>query len=46
MIIETNMEEGMIDLNRSLADFVRRGEITIEDARAHSLNPKMLEQLV
>ncbi|PIT97018.1 type IV pili twitching motility protein PilT, partial [Candidatus Campbellbacteria bacterium CG10_big_fil_rev_8_21_14_0_10_35_52] len=36
MIIETNMEEGMIDLNRSLADFVRRGEITIEDARAHS----------
>ena len=46
MVIETNMEEGMIDLNRSLADFVRRGEITIEDARAHSLNPKVLEQIV
>ena len=46
MVIETNMEEGMIDLNRSLADFVRRGEITIEDARAHSLNPKVLEQII
>lgn len=45
-VIETGMGEGMVDMNRSLADFVRRGEITIEDARAHSLNPKMLEQLV
>lgn len=45
-VIETGMREGMVDLNRSLADFVRRGEITIEDAKAHSLNPKMLEQLV
>jgi twitching motility protein PilT len=45
-VIETSMGEGMVDLNRSLADFVRRGEITIEDAKAHSLNPKMLEQLV
>jgi Tfp pilus assembly pilus retraction ATPase PilT len=40
------MNEGMVDLNRSLADFVRRGEITIENAKAYSLNPKMLEQLV
>lgn len=45
-VIETSMNEGMVDLNRSLADFVRRGEITIEDAKAHSLNPKALEQLV
>lgn len=45
-VIETSMGEGMIDLNRSLADFVRRGEITIEDAKAHSLNPKLLDQLV
>jgi|TARA_B100002003_G_scaffold67543_1_gene62888 twitching motility protein PilT len=45
-VIETSMGEGMVDLNRSLADFVRRGEITIEDAKAHSLNPKLLEQLV
>ncbi|MEK7589841.1 MAG: PilT/PilU family type 4a pilus ATPase [Patescibacteria group bacterium] len=45
-VIETSMNEGMVDLNRSLADFVRRGEITIEDAKAHSLNPKGLEQLV
>ncbi|MDP6387836.1 MAG: PilT/PilU family type 4a pilus ATPase [Candidatus Pacebacteria bacterium] len=45
-VIETSTGEGMVDLNRSLADFVRRGEITIEEAKAHSLNPKMLEQLV
>jgi twitching motility protein PilT len=45
-VIETSMNEGMVDLNRSLADFVRRGEITIENAKAYSLNPKMLEQLV
>jgi twitching motility protein PilT len=45
-VIETSMNEGMVDLNRGLADFVRRGEITIENAKVHSLNPKMLEQLV
>lgn len=45
-VIETSMGEGMIDMNRLLADFVRSGEITIEDARTHSFNPKMLEQLV
>ena len=45
-VIETSSGEGMVDLNRSLADFVRRGEITIENAIAHSLNPKVLEQLV
>ena len=45
-VIETSSGEGMVDMNRSLADFVRRGEITIEDAKIHSLNPKMLEQLI
>lgn len=45
-VIETSMEEGMVDLNRALADFVRRGEITIENAKAHSFNPKSLEQLI
>ena len=45
-VIETSSGEGMVDMNRSLADFVRRGEITIENAKMHSLNPKMLEQLI
>lgn len=45
-VIETSMSEGMVDLNKSLADLVRKGEITIEDAIMHSLNPKLLQQLV
>lgn len=45
-VIETGAKEGMIDMNRSLADLVRRGEITIESAYQHSLNPKILERLL
>jgi twitching motility protein PilT len=45
-VIETGMEEGMIDMNRSLAELVRTGEITIENAYQYSLNPKNLERLL
>jgi twitching motility protein PilT len=45
-VIETGTEEGMIDMNRSLADLVRAGEITVETAYTHSLNPKNLERLL
>lgn len=45
-VIETGSQEGMIDLNRCLADLVRRGEITIESAYQHSLNPQILERLI
>lgn len=45
-VIETSSSEGMIDLNRSLADLVRRGEITAENAYLFSLNPKVLEKLI
>ena len=45
-VIETGAEEGMIDMNRSLADLVRRGEITVENAYARSLNPQILERLI
>lgn len=45
-VIETSGEEGMIDMNRSLADLVRAGEITIESAYSRSLNAKNLEKLV
>ncbi|HEY4517662.1 MAG TPA: PilT/PilU family type 4a pilus ATPase [Candidatus Paceibacterota bacterium] len=45
-VIETHSEDGMIDMNRSLADLVRRGEITVEDAFSRSLNPKLLERLL
>lgn len=46
LVIETNFEAGMVSLNRSLAELVRSGEINIESALAHSLNPRGLEGLV
>jgi twitching motility protein PilT len=45
-VIETGSQLGMIDMNRSLADLVRAGEITIENAYRYSLNPKILEKLI
>ncbi|MBU6431199.1 MAG: PilT/PilU family type 4a pilus ATPase [Patescibacteria group bacterium] len=45
-VIETSSQEGMIDMNRSLADLARRGEITIENAYLHSLNSRALESLI
>lgn len=45
-VIETGSQQGMIDMNRSLAELVRAGEITIENAYRYSLNPKVLEKLV
>lgn len=46
MVIETGSELGMIDMNRSLIDLVRRGEITVENAYAYAINPKNLERLL
>lgn len=46
VVIETGTESGMIDLNHSLAELVRRGEITVESAVRHSLNPHSLERLL
>lgn len=45
-VIETSSREGMIDMNRSLAELVRKGEITAESAYQYSLNPKNLERLI
>ncbi len=45
-VIETGMEEGMIDMSRSLAELVRQGEITVENAYLHSTNPKVLERFL
>lgn len=46
VVIETGSESGMISLNQSLADLVRRGEITAENAYRYSINPKGLEKLM
>ena len=45
-VVETGLEHGMIDMNRSLVDLVRRGEVTVENAFAYSVNPKGLERLM
>ena len=46
VVIETGAEFGMIDLNHSLIELVRAGEITIENAYQFSLNPKGLEHMI
>lgn len=45
-VIETGSTEGMIDMNRSLADLAARGEITVENAYQYSLNPNVLQKLL
>jgi twitching motility protein PilT len=45
-VIETGSTEGMIDMNRSLAELVARGEITVETAYQYSLNPNVLNRLL
>ena len=45
-VIETSSQEGMIDMNRCLAELVRKGEITVENAYLNSNNPKNLERMI
>jgi len=45
-VIETGSDQGMIDMNRCIADLVRRGEVSIENAYQHAFNPKILEKLL
>jgi twitching motility protein PilT len=46
LVIETSSEEGMVSLNRSLANLVKRREITQENAFLYSLNPSELKNLL
>ncbi|KKQ86829.1 MAG: Twitching motility protein, partial [Parcubacteria group bacterium GW2011_GWF2_38_8] len=46
VVIETGMESGMIDLNHSLLELVRAGEITVENAYQFSLDPRGLERVL
>ncbi len=45
-VIETGSTDGMIDMNRSLAELVARGEISVESAYQMSQNPAGLERLM
>jgi len=45
-VIETSSQEGMIDLNRCLADLVARGEITVENAYMYATDSKILGRMM
>ncbi len=42
-IIQTSSQEGMIDMDRMLSDLVHRGEVTVEHAYEHAMDPKTFE---
>ncbi|TSA46382.1 type IV pilus twitching motility protein PilT [bacterium] len=46
LVIETNVQEGMMSLNRSLVNLVKRKEISLEQAETFSLNPSELRILL
>ncbi len=43
-VIQTSSQEGMIDMDRALAELVHRGEITVEHAYEHAMDPKTFER--
>lgn len=45
-VVETGLEQGMIDMNRSLARLVQNGVISVENAFTYSTNPKGLERFI
>lgn len=46
LVIETSLQEGMVTLNRSLADLIRKKEISLENAELYSSNPSELRILL
>ena len=46
LVIETSLQEGMISLNRSFSDLVRKKKISLENAELYSLNPSELRVLL
>jgi twitching motility protein PilT len=42
-VIQTSSQEGMIDMDRSLAELVKRGEVTVEHAYEHAMDAKTFE---
>jgi twitching motility protein PilT len=43
-VIQTSSQEGMIDMDRSLAELVRRGDISVEDAYQRASDQKTFER--
>jgi twitching motility protein PilT len=45
-VIETSLKEGMISLDKSLANLIQRGLITADDAFTYSKNKDYLQMLI
>lgn len=45
VLIETGSQEGMIDLDRNLAELVRRGEVTKDDAKQFARRQNLFDRL-
>lgn len=45
-MIETGLDEGMISMNQSLAELVRRGDISVEQAFHTAVDPRELERIL
>lgn len=45
-VIETSSKDGMMDMNRCLAELVSKGEITVENAYMFSYDPTTLQRLL
>ena len=46
LVIETSSQEGMITLNRSLVNLVKKNQISLENAELYSINPSELRILI
>jgi twitching motility protein PilT len=46
VLIETGSQDGMIDLDRNLAELVRRGEVTKDDALSFARRQNLFERLL
>lgn len=46
LVIETSLQEGMVTLNRSLANLVKNKEVAFDNASLYSLNPAELQILL
>jgi twitching motility protein PilT len=46
LVIETSLQEGMVTLNRSLANLVKNKEVAFDSAALYSLNPAELQILL
>lgn len=46
LVISTSRDEGMVSLDYSLADLIRKDKISMENAMRFSLNPNELRKLV